>query len=150
MNRSRTKNKIKMSFGFGSKNGPSTLRTNTSEGSYGVPDLMTTGLAARKVHVVPAHPLEATEKSFHDNKLRMEMNMLRNTQGLHAPLKMAMELKAAQKIGRLPFLPSSNLMSDVLMGRDDQMSFEDFLNPVEFREEAGQPHAIVEKSLGIL
>lgn len=76
--------------------------------------------------------------------------MLRNTQGLHAPLKMSMELKAARKIGHLPFLSSSNLMTDVLLGRDCQMSHEDFLNPVEFREEAGQPHAIVEKSLGIL
>lgn len=80
----------------------------------------------------------------------MEMNMLRNTQGLHAPMKMAMELKAARKVGRLPFLQSSNLMADVLLGRDDQLSFEDFLSPVEFREEGGQPHAIVEKSLGIL
>lgn len=111
---------------------------------------MTAGLSTRKVHVVPPHPLEASEKNFHDNKLRMEMNMLRNTQGLHAPLKMAMELKAARKVGRLPFLSSSNLMSDVLLGRDDQISFDDFLNPVEFREEMGQPHAIVEKSLGIL
>ena len=130
--------------------GPGAGPSDKPVGYYGVPDVMTSGLASRKVHVVPPHPLEGSEKLFHDNKLRLEMNMLRNTQGLHAPLKMAMELKAAKKVGRLPFLPSSNLMADVLLGRDDQISFEDFLNPVEFREEAGQPHAIVEKSLGIL
>ncbi|XP_034251082.1 proteasome maturation protein [Thrips palmi] len=139
-----------MSFGFSGKMGVSSGRSDNSVGFYGVPDVMTSGLTTRKALTIPAHPLEATERSFHDNKLRMEMNMLRNTQGLHAPLKMAMELKAAHKVGRLPFLPSSNLMADVLLGRDDQLSFEDFLNPVEFREEGGQPHAIVEKSLGIL
>lgn len=80
----------------------------------------------------------------------MNMTILRNTQGLHAPLKLSMEMKAANKIGRLPFLPSSNLMSDVLTGRDIEMGFEDCLNLPEFREIAGQPHAMVEKSLGIL
>lgn len=80
----------------------------------------------------------------------MNMAILRNTQGLHAPLKLSMELKAANKIGRLPFLPSSNLMSEVLTGRDIEIGFEDYLNIAEFREVAGQPHAMVEKSLGIL
>jgi len=51
----------------------------------------------------------------------MNMILLRNTQGLHAPLRMAMELKATEKIGRLPFLPSSNMMRDVLLGRDQDI-----------------------------
>lgn len=46
------------------------------------------------------------------------MLVLRNTQGLHAPLRMAMEIKAAEKVGRLPFLPSSNVMRDSLLGYD--------------------------------
>lgn len=41
------------------------------------------------------------------------MTVLRNTQGLHAPLRLAMERRAAKQIGRLPFLPSSNLQLDV-------------------------------------
>ena len=49
------------------------------------------------------------------------MLVLRNTQGIHAPLRLAMELKAAEKIGRLPFLPSSNMMRDVILGRDDDI-----------------------------
>lgn len=55
------------------------------------------------------------------NQDRMNMILLRNTQGLHAPLRMAMELKATEKIGRLPFLPSSNMMRDVLLGRDQDI-----------------------------
>ena len=46
------------------------------------------------------------------------MMILRNTQGLHAPMRLAMELKSASKVGRLPFLPSSNVMRDVILGRD--------------------------------
>jgi proteasome maturation protein len=51
----------------------------------------------------------------------MEMLMLRNTQGLHAPLRLAMEITSAEKIGRLPFLPSSNVMRDVILGRDEDI-----------------------------
>lgn len=49
------------------------------------------------------------------------MTMMRNTQGLHAPLRLAMELKAANKIGRLPFLPSSNVMRDIILGKDEDI-----------------------------
>lgn len=87
---------------------------------------------------------------FAENKERMNMAMLRNIQGLHAPLQLTMELQAANKIGRLPFLPSSGFMSDILMGRDEEMGFEDFLNTVEFREQMAQPHAVLEKQLGFL
>lgn len=49
------------------------------------------------------------------------MVLLRNSQGLHAPMRLAMELKATEKIGRLPFLPSSNMMKDVLLGKDEEI-----------------------------
>lgn len=80
----------------------------------------------------------------------MNMTMLRNVQGLHAPLRIAMELKAAKQIGRLPFLPSSNIMSDSLTGRDLEIGPEDIFNTSEFQEVAGQPHAVCERSLGLL
>lgn len=51
----------------------------------------------------------------------MNMVLRRNTQGIHAPMRIAMELKATEKIGRLPFLSSSNLMKDVLLGRDEDI-----------------------------
>ena len=49
--------------------------------------------------------------------------MLRNVQGLHAPMRLAMEIKAAEKIGRLPFLHSSMAMRDSLMGRDLEIGY---------------------------
>lgn len=78
------------------------------------------------------------------------MTMLRNTVGLHAPLQISMELNSAKKIGRLPFLSSSNVMLDALTGRDLEISPEDIFNSPDLMEYGGQPHAVVEKSMGLL
>lgn len=80
----------------------------------------------------------------------MNMTVLRNTAGLHAPLRIAMEIKSAKKIGRLPFLPSSHVMLDALTGRDLEIAPEDIFNTPDFVEYGGQPHAVIEKSLGVL
>ncbi|KZC08156.1 Proteasome maturation protein [Dufourea novaeangliae] len=111
---------------------------------------MVSGLSATRQSIGVSHPLEASEKNFIKNHDCMNMVMLRNIQGIHAPMRIAMELKATEKIGRLPFLPSSNVMRDVLLGRDEDIGFEDILNTPEFREQMGEPHAVIEKSLGIL
>uniref|UniRef100_A0A0C9QA84 Pomp protein n=1 Tax=Fopius arisanus TaxID=64838 RepID=A0A0C9QA84_9HYME len=121
-----------------------------SSGTYGVPDPMILGLPAAAHKLGTSHPLETSERDFHLNKLKRDMIMLRNVQGLHAPLRIAMELKATEKIGRHPFLPSSGLMRDVLLGRDEDIGFEDILNTSEFKEQMGQPHAVVERSLNLL
>jgi len=118
--------------------------------NYGLPNPMVSGLSATRQSVGYAHPLEASERNYQKNQDRMNMILLRNTQGLHAPLRLAMELKATEKIGRLPFLPSSTVMRDVLLGKDQDIGFEDIFNTPEFREQMGQPHAVVENSLGIL
>ncbi|KOC69267.1 Proteasome maturation protein, partial [Habropoda laboriosa] len=123
---------------------------NIRDDNYGIPNPMISGLSATRQHIGYVHPLEASERSYEKNHTRMNMVLLRNTQGLHAPMRIAMELKATEKIGRLPFLSSSNCMKDVLLGKDEEIGFEDILNIPEFREEMGQPHAVVEKSLGIL
>ncbi|XP_078036510.1 proteasome maturation protein [Augochlora pura] len=119
-------------------------------GYFGLPNPMISGPSGIKQSIGFSHPLEATEKNARKNRESMNMVLLRNTQGIHAPMRIAMELKAAERVGRLPFLPSSNMMRDVILGRDEEIGFEDILNTPEFREQMGQPHAVVEKSLGIL
>ncbi|GAB1861099.1 Proteasome maturation protein [Camponotus japonicus] len=118
--------------------------------SYDLPNPMISGLSATRQSIGYTHPLEVSERNYVKNQDRMNMILLRNTQGLHAPLRIAMELKATEKIGRLPFLSSSNMMRDVLLGRDQDIGFEDIFNTPEFREQMGQPHAVVENHLGIL
>ncbi|KAG6804039.1 proteasome maturation protein [Apis mellifera caucasica] len=123
---------------------------NIHDDNYGIPNPMISGLSASRQHIGYAHPLEISEKNYEKNRTHINMVLLRNSQGLHAPMRLAMELKATEKIGRLPFLPSSNMMKDVLLGKDEEIGFEDILNISEFREQMGQPHAVIEKSLGIL
>ncbi|XP_057340231.1 proteasome maturation protein [Microplitis mediator] len=141
-----------MSFNLASResNGPAAESFDMPTGSYGAPDPMIHGLANPRQNLGFNHPLEASERNFHQTRLQREMNLMRNVQGIHAPIRLAMELKAADQVGRHPFLPSSNIMRDVLLGRDEEIGFEDVLNPSEFREQMLQPHAVVEKKLRLL
>ncbi|CAG5055930.1 unnamed protein product [Parnassius apollo] len=120
------------------------------DGPFGIPNPFVEGLGTTKPKLGMSHPLEASERNYHLNEEKMNMTMLRNIQGLHAPLKLTMEMKFAKKIGRLPFLPSSNLQHDVITGRYLDIGFEDILNTPDLCEIAGQPHAVVERSLGLL
>ncbi|KAL3282586.1 hypothetical protein HHI36_005762 [Cryptolaemus montrouzieri] len=119
-------------------------------GEYEVADVMVNGLANVQAASDVPHPLMTSEVNNSRNRHNLNMTILRNTQGLHAPLRIAMELKAAKKIGHLPFLPSSNLMLETLTGRDVEIGPEDLFNQAEFRETMGQPHAMVERSLGLI
>ena len=141
-----------MSFGL-----PSIVPKPTVSDEFNIPDdncgmqsPMVSGLSGTRQSIGYSHSLEASDRNYQRNRDRMNMVLLRNTQGLHAPMRIAMELKAAGKIGRLPFLQSSCMMKDVLLGRDEEIGFEDILNTSEFREQMGQPHAVMEKSFGIL
>ncbi|CAH0669115.1 unnamed protein product [Spodoptera exigua] len=120
------------------------------EGPFGVPNPLVAGLAATKSKLGMSHPIEISEKNYHLNQEKMNMAMLRNIQGLHAPLKLTMEMKFTNKVGHLPFLQRSNFQHDVLTGKHLDIGFEDILNTPELCEVAGQPHAVVERSLGIL
>lgn len=76
--------------------------------------------------------------------------MIRNHHGIGAQARYMMELNATSKVGRLPFLPSSNVSRDVLLGLDEMIQPTDIFNTPEFSEKMSQPHAVIEKRLGIL
>lgn len=96
-------------------------------------------------------------EQFQLNQDKMNFSTLRNIQGLHAPLKLQMEYRAARQVAavlfqvfscfvlffsfsvltptvsslqiqRLPFLQSSNLALDTLRNSDESIGFEDVLN----------------------
>ena len=79
-----------------------------------------------------------------------DLKMLRRYEGPAAPMRIMMEMKACSKMGRLPFLSSSNAHMDVITGRDEMIDFTDFLGTEEFSERLYQPHAVVEKKLNLL
>ncbi|KAK2550888.1 Proteasome maturation protein [Acropora cervicornis] len=125
------------------------VEISSSLGHYGVRDHMRTGFANVKSELISTHPLEASEKNFLPNQEKLEFKMLRNTQGLQAPLKLQMERAMASKIQRLPCLPSSMIALDTLMGTDECIGFEDFLNVAGDSEVTCDPHLTMEYKLGL-
>jgi len=71
--------------------------------------------------------------------------MLAKSQGVHAPLRLKIERDIANKVQRLPGLPSSHVMSDLLTGRLDDIDFDDILNDPMNAEIGGQPHVAMER-----
>ncbi|XP_016418265.1 proteasome maturation protein-like [Sinocyclocheilus rhinocerous] len=67
-------------------------------GPYGVQDSLRRGFSSVKNELLPSHPLELSEKNFQLNQDKMNFNTLRNIQGLHAPLKLQMEYRAARQV----------------------------------------------------
>lgn len=70
--------------------------------------------------------------------------------GMGAQMKYLMDIRSASKVGRLPFLPSSNVARDVLLGLDETIAPSDVFGTAEFAEGMYQPHAVMEKKAGIL
>ena len=72
--------------------------------------------------------------------------MARSVLGIQAPLKLKTEMQIANKLGRLPCLPSSQLMADVLRGTNEDITIEDILNnPREFGELQIDTHFAMDK-----
>lgn len=86
---------------------------------------------------------------YSDHQLSLNSQMIRNHHGMGAQLKYMMELNATSKIGRLPFLSSSNASRDALLGYDEMITPMDIYGTAEFSERIAQPHAVMEKKLGI-
>lgn len=82
--------------------------------------------------------------------MALNSQMIRDHHGMGAQLKFMMELNAANKVGRLPFLPSSNASRDALLGYDEMITPMDIYGTAEFSEHTQQPHAVMEKKMGIL
>ncbi|XP_041358938.1 proteasome maturation protein-like isoform X2 [Gigantopelta aegis] len=133
------------------KQQPTGLRpVDLPAGPYGVPDIMLHGLNHAKKNRIVAHPLQYSEEHYEKNKHQLDEVMLRNLQGIHAPLRLQMERNIASKFQRLPGLTSSNVLYDTLTGKDETIDFEDIFNDPANCEKIGQPHVLMEKRLNIL
>nr|XP_026693438.1 proteasome maturation protein-like [Ciona intestinalis] len=116
---------------------------------YGVTSSLRSGLGNVRSNFVSSHPLEKSEREYDDKMKQMNFNMLRNSQGIHAPLRKQMELTAINKATtRLPFLPTSNLSQDILNGNDACISIQDNFSH-EDSEIMGDPHLMMEHKLGL-
>ncbi|TDG47006.1 hypothetical protein AWZ03_006587 [Drosophila navojoa] len=78
-----------------------------------------------------------------------DMQVLRNQVGLALPLVIGMERFVVSKTTRLPFLRSNNFMDDVLTGRYNEITFEEYLKRPDYEQPLRLPHLIMEELLGI-
>ncbi|KAG1678332.1 Proteasome maturation protein [Nymphon striatum] len=122
---------------------------NIEEGSYGVNEVMMHGFGNVRGDLDAAHPLEESEKDYLDNQTKLNLQMLQRIQGLHAPMRILMEQKAAKQIQRLPCLPSSNLSVSLLQDKLEMIGPEDIFNQPWESEVMGHPHIMMEKKLGL-
>ncbi|CAO1418150.1 unnamed protein product [Diamesa hyperborea] len=97
-----------------------------------------------------SHPLQQSEAQYAQHRMNLNTNLLRNVSGLGGQLRYLMEINSVNKVGRLPFLPSSNASRDVLLGLDELIEASDVFGTSEFSERVSQPHAVMEKHFGIL
>lgn len=112
----------------------------------GLQNKLLTGIDSVKSGLTNAHVLEKSEMNFVENRDLFQHRMARSVLGIQAPLKLKTELEIANRIGRLPGLPSSRLMAEVLRGTNEEISFEDILNnPREFGELQVNPHLAMDK-----
>merc|ERR1712071_119592 len=100
--------------------------TSIKPGNFGLHDTLRNGMSSVREQSTAAHPLEFSEKNFHKNKQQQEFTILRNTQGLHMPMKLQMERTILSNVQRLPGFESSRLSLRTVLG-DDELGFEDML-----------------------
>ena len=135
---------------IGSEKYQSKLIKADSGNSFGIQSSLRTGLKPNQSSAETSHPLAALEKTYDLQAKQRDLASLRNSQGVHAPLKIQMELNAVGKARtRLPCLPSSNFSKDILNGTDGMILPEDIFGFSEASEVMGDPHLMMEHALGL-
>ncbi|KAK7905397.1 hypothetical protein LTR67_000118 [Exophiala xenobiotica] len=97
----------------------------------GLPDTLRSSLSPSTSTTSSAHPLETRLANWTATQEATRMNLLRRNFGLAEPLRRGMELKMVRDADS--FRPSvlgapSRLHEDLLMGKDDHISWEDIYN----------------------
>ncbi|KAI9311328.1 proteasome maturation factor UMP1-domain-containing protein [Dichotomocladium elegans] len=122
---------------------------DTTHAEFGGHDTLRYGTRSIKSEVLPGHPIEERLNQWAENQWELKLNMARNIHGMHAPIKMMMERDIVSKRQRMPVLPSSNLHLDILMGKDETIDFEDFLNDPAMSTDFLDVHAAMEHKLNL-
>ncbi|CAB4396664.1 unnamed protein product [Rhizophagus irregularis] len=117
--------------------------------SFGVHDTFRYGPKSIATDILPKHPLEHRLKHWEETQTNLKFTLERRIYGIHAPVRQLMERSIVSRVQRAPILPSSNLSLEVLMGKDETIDFEDFLNVPELSTDMMDMHASMEHKLGI-
>jgi len=103
---------------------------DTLNKEYGVHDTFRYGPRRLVDEVLPAHPLQARLENWDETQNKLHMTMLRNSYGMHVPIRLQMEKAIVSQINRAPHQlhpAHNNVGLDILNGVDCSLAFEDFL-----------------------
>ncbi|KAL7724870.1 hypothetical protein ACLKA6_012017 [Drosophila palustris] len=95
------------------------------------------------------HTLGDSKVNYHDFRYNIEMQNIRNRDGLGPSIAMNMDRFTARQVGRRNTLTSSNMMEDVITGRCDDLDFTDTLRMPPHKVQKHPPHVAMETSMGL-
>ncbi|KAF0984531.1 hypothetical protein FDP41_000430 [Naegleria fowleri] len=97
------------------------------------------------------HPVETVLRKFEKDELKRQYFVMARNFGSHMPMHMEMQKKIFGASLRLPSLESNKVGLSVLMGNDENIEFEDYLNDPNMTERLPTEdiHTSCEKALGI-
>jgi proteasome maturation protein len=104
--------------------------TDTLNSEYGVHDTFRYGPRRIVDEVLPAHPLQTRLEHWDETQNKLHMTMLRNTYGMHVPIRLQMEKAIVSQLNHAPHHlhpECNNVGLDILNGVDNSLAFEDFL-----------------------
>eukprot|EP00743_Colponemidia_sp_Colp-15_P001981 GILK01002154.1.p1 GENE.GILK01002154.1~~GILK01002154.1.p1 ORF type:complete len:126 (+),score=14.27 GILK01002154.1:228-605(+) len=112
-------------------------------------DTFREGFRSLQHDVMDKHPVETMQKMHFQTEEQTKMKMYGSLYGTHLPLRLNMERSILAQFGRLPGLPSSHVGLDTMLGRDEEIVFEDYLNDSALTQDQKPLHDIMESKLGM-
>jgi len=115
-------------------------------GEFGAHNVLLDGFVSARDSLEASHPLEKSERSYAAQQDALKFSTARKLQGNHMVLRLLTERRSCRTIGRLPCLPSSNLMLATLRGDDDTIGFEDIFGTPSGSEVLTNPNLVMDRA----
>jgi hypothetical protein len=98
------------------------------------------------------HPVEEIQTKSFEQELHTRHKLVALALGSQVPLRMEIERRILGQFHKHPGFQTAQPGLDTLLGRDEEITFEDFLSPPEDREEDIEMDslALFERKLGIM
>ncbi|CAM9430356.1 unnamed protein product [Ectocarpus sp. 12 AP-2014] len=115
-------------------------------------DQMRFGFSSFAQDASAGHPLEAMNKARIPNEFDFKMDLAGKVYGSAFVMRMKTEVATLSQAPHLPGLPSSMLGLETVLGRDETVEFEDYLDPPAERPEGPRfrVHEAMEIQYGLM
>ncbi|KAJ3724302.1 proteasome maturation factor UMP1-domain-containing protein [Lentinula guzmanii] len=110
---------------------PKSASVAQTSNSLGLHDTLRYGPRMIATEVKTEGDLKDRLQNWEETQDNLKLTMMRNTYGLHAPMRLLMERNIVSANPHMPVLPQTNLQLDILMGRDESIEAADvFAGPL--------------------